>query len=43
MNVQLTSYSPLGGTWSGAGIVDATNGIFNGVAAGGEAYNSIYK
>ena len=34
-NIALSGYSPLGGTWSGTGIVDGTNGIFNTAIAGG--------
>ena len=39
-NITLTNYSPLGGTWSGAGIIDANNGIFNTTNAGGLGANN---
>ncbi|NJN77654.1 MAG: hypothetical protein HC803_04435, partial [Saprospiraceae bacterium] len=42
-DITLTNYNPAGGTWSGAGIVDANNGIFNGDAAGGVGtYTVVY-
>ncbi|MFK7946127.1 MAG: PKD domain-containing protein, partial [Saprospiraceae bacterium] len=42
-NITLTGYSPLGGNWSGAGIIDNINGIFNTINAGGEGtYYPVY-
>jgi large repetitive protein len=38
-NITLNQHSPLGGVWSGSGIVDGLNGIFNTTAAGGLGYN----
>ncbi|MFK7950380.1 MAG: Ig-like domain-containing protein [Saprospiraceae bacterium] len=34
-NVITLNGTPSGGTWSGLGIVDSANGIFNGITAGG--------
>jgi PKD repeat protein len=43
-NITLSGYSPLGGTWSGTGIVDGNNGVFNGNSAGGVGtYQVVYS
>jgi PKD repeat protein len=38
-NITLSNYTPTGGVWSGDGIVDGLNGIFNTSVAGGLAYD----
>ena len=40
-NIQLNQHSPTGGVWSGAGIVDGLNGIFNTSVAGGLGFNGL--
>jgi len=40
-NIQLTSFSPLGGGWSGAGIV-APSGLFNASVVGVGAHRVVY-
>jgi PKD repeat protein len=39
-NITLTGYSPQGGVWTGAGVIDANAGIFNTAQAGGLGYNN---
>ena len=39
-DITLSGYSPLGGVWSGVGIIDANNGIFNSIIAGGVGPNN---
>ncbi|MGB0862225.1 MAG: PKD domain-containing protein [Saprospiraceae bacterium] len=41
VNISLSGFSPLGGTWIGTGVVDGTNGIFNTQIAGGEGTYSV--
>ncbi|MEM9919595.1 MAG: PKD domain-containing protein [Bacteroidota bacterium] len=36
LNVQLTPATPIGGNWTGPGVVNPTNGTFNPDVAGGE-------
>jgi hypothetical protein len=43
-NIILSNYSPVGGVWSGPGVVDALNGVFNTSTAGGEGtYQLVYS
>ena len=38
----LTGYSPIGGIWSGTGIVNSNLGVFNPATAGGGSHELIF-